>query len=402
MSRVRHFARDVREQIKGFFLNGVYFLFLSTLFSPNVLAVEEKHTAWETTKRRQKTEIDNFLLQDPKQASLPQSPIAIELYNDAVTYYQSRDYDLAEEALKEAMSYDPRNPFAPQLMGDLYYLKHDLALAKEYYKKAYLLHPDEMLKEKIEKINREIPLESKFSTLGEETEGEKFILKYQNERNLTDVSGVGVMSPGDMKKILNESYQVLSDDFGHAIRGSLIVLLYDPEEFRTILDVPHWIGGLNDGKVRLPAYGRNMNQDGARSLVLHEMTHSFVHSMSGGRGHAPEWLNEGLAVYQEGKMRPRDLIVLKAAIITGTLFPLDRLMAEGIDQFEEDPLLVSLFYEQSFHVVDFLIKKYGMFKLKELVAQFKERKTSEEALTQVIGLRIDQLEALWKNTLTAE
>jgi tetratricopeptide (TPR) repeat protein len=339
----------------------------------------------DRVNKRQKTEIAGFFLNNAKNASLPQTPFAVELYNEAVTYFQSRDYDLAEESLRESIAYDPRNPFSPELLGDIYYLKHNIAEAKEYYKQAYLLRPGKELKEKIEKINREQPLEESFETLDDE----KFILKYQGSR--------GRFGAEKIREFLDETYRSLSREFGHSFKRPLVVLLYDEAEFRRIMDVPHWIGGFYDGKVRLPAYGFGFLEKNLRAVMAHEMTHAFVADLA--RGNAPAWINEGLAEYEERKIHAEETIVLDAAIRTQTLLSLDQLMVETKAASDLDPLYANLFYEQSYSVMSYLIRQHGMFKIREILASFGEGKDSEEALTEVIGMKITDLELIWKETL---
>ena len=60
-----------------------------------------------------------------------------------------------------------------------------------------------------------------------------------------------------------------------------------------------WVGGLYDGKIRVPLGGLSQLTRHAERVLTHELTHAMVHSKS--RGHCPRWLHEGLAQMSEGK-----------------------------------------------------------------------------------------------------
>lgn len=348
-------------------------------------AEDADQSAREQIHERQRTEIESFLLRDSGQAQVPQTPMAIELYNEAVGYYKKREFEMAKMALTEAMSYDPRNPLIPQLLGEIYYAEYDLKKAKDYFTKSYLLRPDPEVRDRIEKINREAPLETNLKT----KTTEKFILKYQGEAELAGEA---------IQEKLEKIYTVLSGDFGHAFRQPVVVVLYDREAFSKIMEVPHWIGGFYDGKVRIPAYQTGMAEKDLNRIMIHEMTHAFVAEMAARR--APAWINEGLAEYQEEQFGEQDRIVLQAALKTGSLLPLDQLMLESKLASEQDPLYAGLFYDQSYSLVRYIVKQKGMFTVKEMLQAFAKGKNSDEVIQEILKIPVNQLEQEWKQSLS--
>lgn len=346
----------------------------------------EKSAAERAIEKRQEIQLMSFFLKDPKDAATPQTPFAVTLYNQAVQYFQSNDYDLARQSLKDSISYDDKNPFAYELLGDVDYLQQRLSDAKSGYEIAYALAPTEELKKKIEKVRDESRVEKKLSTYREQ----HFIIKYHNE----DQSVEGF----ELRELLRGSYRDISKEFGYYFNHQVVVLLYDEDEFKQITDVPHWVGGLYDGKVRMPTSGKGFKEKELQALTTHEVTHAFIAAMSNRM--APAWINEGLAEYMENKVQKSDLIVFRSALKTDTLLPVDLLMSQSSSLSLNDPLMISLFYEESHQLVEYLVKRYGMFRVKQILQEFGKGKNSEEALREVLHISAKRLESEWKDTFS--
>ena len=362
-------------------------LSLALLINAAPLQAEEKKTAVEEAiERRQKVQLMSFFLKDPKDAVLPQTPLAIELYNEAVGYFQKQEYDLARQVLKDSLAQDNKNFFAYELLGDIDYLQQNLADAKANYEIAYNLQPTPELKKKLEKIQTEAPVEKKLATYAEE----HFLIKYYNEKEKI----VGF----ELRELLRTTYRNISQDFGYYFRHQVVVLLYDEEDFKKLTNLPHWVGGVYDGKVRMPMKRVGFGEDDLKAVTAHEMTHAFVAAMSEGK--APAWINEGLAQYEENKVREIDLLVFRSAVKTNTLLSLDQLLSHRVAVSEEDPLLVSLFYQESFHLARYLAGRYHLFALKQILAAFGKGKNSEEALEEVLHISTDRLEKEWRATFS--
>ena len=348
---------------------------------------EEKSDAAKTIEERQRVEMLGFFLKDPKKAALPKTGLSIEFYNQAVQYYQAQEYRLARQALQDSLKQDPQNSLAYELLGDVDYLEQDLKAAKANYEIASNLKPRDGLKEKIEKISKENVVEKKLATYREL----HFIIKYHDEER--------AFEGFELRELLRSTYRSISQDFAYYFKHQVVVLLYDEDEFKQIVNAPHWAAGVYDGKVRMPAYQKGFGQKELRALTAHEVTHAFVTAMSGGR--APSWINEGLAEYEENKVKEVDQIVFESAVKTKTLLPLDELMSQGhSDSLSKDPLLVSLFYQQSFHLVRYLIDRYSMFHMKQILSEYAEGKNSDEAIRSVFKISTNQLEKEWKTTFS--
>jgi len=103
----------------------------------------------------------------------------------------------------------------------------------------------------------------------------------------------------EVMDFLELTYWELADRFRHAPPQPITVLLYPTQEFRDVTRSPEWVGGIYDGKIRVPLGGLNRLTQRAENVLAHELTHAVVHSKT--RGHCPRWLHEGLAQLADGR-----------------------------------------------------------------------------------------------------
>lgn len=362
------------------------FIFCLLPFAFYAGAADKKSVQEEQFERRQKVELLSFFLKDPKDAELPKAALGVNLYNQAVGYYQKNEFALAKQTLKDSLAQDDQNAYAYELLGDIYNNEQDLKSAKSNYEIAYNLQPGENLKKKIEMLGKEATVERKLATYKEE----HFIIKYHNQEK--QLEGF------ELREMLRQTYRSISQEFGYYPNRQIAVLLLDELEFKEISGAPHWAGGIYDGKIRLPVKRFGFSETDLKALSAHEVTHAFVAAISGQQ--APVWLNEGLAVYQENKAKKVDMLVFNAAIKTQTIFPLDQLMNENALQSRQDALWVSLFYQESFHLTSYLVNRYGMFNVKKMLIEFSQGKTSDEVVRNVLQISIARLEKEWRATFT--
>lgn len=346
-------------------------------------AATDEDRGKQAVERQQQIELRKFYYANSGMA--PLTPMAIQMYNDAVRFFEKGEYELAREAVKESIDLEPRNALAWELWGEIENLQQDFEKADEYYKKSYRLNPSPRMRQKIEKLQKERTVEEKLDSYDEE----HFIIKYRQGDE--GYEGYG------LKNLLRETYRQISQDFGYYFNHKTVVLFYQTGEFHSVTGQKHWVGGMYDGKIRLPAYHKGYSERDLRAVVAHEMTHPFVASLSGMR--APAWLHEGLAQYEENKVRPVDTIVFDSAVKTGALIPLNELFSNVKPMQQKDPLLVALFYQQAFKLTEYMVERYRMVRMKEILEKFREGKATEEILEEVLGISIQQLEKDWRSTI---
>jgi tetratricopeptide (TPR) repeat protein len=386
----RHCEQSEAIRVEKFLLK-TFFAFLCFLTSYSLILTssfaESKSATEEQLERRQKAGILSYFLKDPKDSKLPTTSLAVQSFNQAVEYYRKNEFVLARQALEESLQQESQNAFAYELLGDIDNLEQKLAEAKIHYEMAYNLEPNDRVKEKIKKLSSEVKAEKKFSSYDEE----HFIIRYHR----TDVTDKGF----EHRELLRQVYRNLSKEFAYYFnKNKVVVLLYDAEEFKEITQTPHWVAGLYDGKVRMPFNRQGFTDLDLRALTTHEVTHAFVAGMSSNS--APSWINEGLAEYMENKVKPVDDIVLRSALKTGTLMPLDQLMAQNVTASLKDPLLISLFYQQSFSLVNYLVNRHGLFTMKKMLAEYGKGMNSDEVIRNTLQISVARLEQEWKSTLT--
>lgn len=338
----------------------------------------------KSLERRQKVELMGFFALDPKDAKMPKAAFSIELYNKAVEYFQKQEFELARQALKDSLAQDDMNSYAYELLGEIDYRQQHMKDAKANFEIAYALDPRKELKEKIAKTSQETQVESKLSTYNEE----HFIIKYHDQEK--NVEGF------ELRELLRETYRMISQEFGYYFRHQVVVLLYDKEEFTKITEMPHWVAGLYDGKVRMPISPKGFKDKELKALTAHEVTHAFIAAMSA--GYAPPWINEGLAEFIEDKVRSNESMIFKAALKTGQLIKIDALMNSG-SALTQSQLQVALFYEQSFELVRYLVNRYGIYNVKQILGEYAKGKNSDEAIREILKISPQKLEAEWIETM---
>ena len=174
----------------------------------------------------------------------------------------------------------------------------------------------------------------------------------------------------------------------------------NPEDMKdAILYEPSWTGGLAYPDHNIVIIGISPSDlEWGRTTIAHELTHVLVgHLTFSCLGDVPTWLNEGLAVYSEGKLDPNAEAQLNDAIQNDQLLSL-RSLSGG---FSEVPSRAYLSYSESYSIVKYLIETYGHDKMNSLLITLRDGTTVDEALSKVYGFDIDGLEKAWRAAVGA-
>jgi hypothetical protein len=160
-----------------------------------------------------------------------------------------------------------------------------------------------------------------------------------------------------------------------------------------------WTGGVAFTAFSTIAIGITQSElDWGKRALLHELTHLVVHQATfSPYGQLPLWLDEGLAMYNEGELDPVYRSCLQEAISKEELISV-RSLCSPFSAYTEKALLS---YAQSYSLVEYLLDNYGQDSMLDLLTILKQGSTYDEALTEVYGFDIDGLDALWRGTLTS-
>jgi hypothetical protein len=158
-----------------------------------------------------------------------------------------------------------------------------------------------------------------------------------------------------------------------------------------------WTGGAAFTTFSTIAIGISPSElDWGKRALVHELTHLVVHQATfSPYGQLPLWLDEGLAMHNEGELDPVFRSSLEEAILEDELISVRSLCSP----FSAETEKARLSYAQSYSLVEYLLDNYGQERMLELLTILKQGSTYDEALTEVYGFNINGLDASWRGTL---
>ncbi|MCH8950283.1 MAG: hypothetical protein IIB87_07900, partial [Chloroflexi bacterium] len=131
----------------------------------------------------------------------------------------------------------------------------------------------------------------------------------------------------------------------------------------------------------------------AGDITRHEVAHIVVREAVRGPFGVPDWLNEGTAVFAQNQPLGDQRSALEAAIRNGNVFSVRSISSASAGALSSN---VSLFYGQSWSLVQYLIDTYGEAQFAQLFRAFKEGDTTGGALESTYGFDQDGLENEWR------
>lgn len=195
----------------------------------------------------------------------------------------------------------------------------------------------------------------------------------------------------------------LADDTGAELQDGADIYIYaDANDLRSAMVYPQeWTGGVAYTEYHTIAIGISPGDLawGKRAMV-HELAHLAVQqaTFSGYGVSLPTWLEEGIAMYTEGELSSQFQTILNSAIAGNNLFTVKSLCSP----FPADPDSAYIAYAQSYSIVEYLItERGGQAGMLDLLNAFKQGSGYVEALDQVYGFDIIQLNTLWRDYVNA-
>ena len=299
--------------------------------------------------------------------------------------YEAHQAEDAKAAISKATALAPQEANAYALLGELEYYSQHLKEAKAAWERALALDPNlEDVRKKLEQLNQELPIESKFERLSQAY----FDIRYTEE--LDRSSGF------DIRDALLKARREVGSDFAYWPSRKVVVLVYSAEQFRRLRqDTPDWIAGQYDGKIRVPLPGPSLDPQTVHRTLVHEYTHALVHAVTNNR--CPTWLNEGLAEYEAWKDQAPPWRFLRPARAQQRLIPWTDLSAQFSTELSQQNVLLA--YEQSQSIVRYLVERYGFWKIRRVLKALASGTALDAALTEEVHLKPAKLEARWRTWL---
>lgn len=129
--------------------------------------------------------------------------------------------------------------------------------------------------------------------------------------------------------------------------------------------------------------------------TAHELSHAVVNQNTDSPfADLPRWLDEGLAMYSEGKIPTDNARALNRAISQGTLISL-----RAMTSYPGDAALVDLYYGQAYSIAAYMIEEYGPDPMHELLASLAAGTPVDGALTEAYGFGLEGLEDGWLESI---
>jgi hypothetical protein len=125
----------------------------------------------------------------------------------------------------------------------------------------------------------------------------------------------------------------------------------------------------------------------------HELTHLVFHQLINQGITPPRWLDEGLAVYNQAYHEPEMSYSLKQALAAHRLLSLSEISFT----FPPDPNQALLAYAQSWNLVAYMYKTFGLAKMARLAKNLDNSNMNfGQDLVQSLGVSQGQLENSWR------
>jgi tetratricopeptide (TPR) repeat protein len=291
-------------------------------------------------------------------------------------YYRMRDYGSARVHLEKVAGTMAEDPDLRRMLAESLYMLNDLPGAKAELEKYLKSKPSDAQAEKLmAKIAREEKAESGFTA----KKGSHFDVVYEGMKN----TELGYL----VSAILEDAYLKVGSDLGLFPEDVMTAVLYGEAQFRDVTLTPDWIGGIYDGKIRIPA-GGSIEREKLRKIAYHEYTHALVHRIASGR--CPTWLNEGLAQYEDGT----DARAIKEAVVrNGGGIPSIRGLGRDFMSLGKEDSLAAYYVSLSF--TSYLVTRYSLTYVRELLAECAKTADAEAAFSKVFTLPMEEIERDW-------
>jgi Flp pilus assembly protein TadD len=323
-----------------------------------------------------------------KAAALDDRNPVIQL-NLAHAYWEQRDPALNVDFLNKLVALAPNEPFPHVAMADLLYEQDKLNDAAAHLTQAMERMPhDPALRSYLDMVTAKVRRADHAEARMTARSSTHFIVKFdgaEDQGAWTTVLG-----------ILEEAYREVGQRMGHFPSKPIMVVLHTRDTFQSATGSPAWADGLFDsvlGRIQIPTQGATSNTRSLTYVLRHEYVHALLHDRLGSDGTTlPVWLNEGLAMQLAGSDWPDLDQAMQGEI---RVLPLQYLEGSWT-RFPSD--VASLAYLEANSAVRFLIDRWGMARVDQLLTAFKAKESVARALQSKLFVSYEQFHQQWLDT----
>jgi tetratricopeptide (TPR) repeat protein len=323
-------------------------------------------------------------------ASLDAKNPVIQL-NLAHAYWELRDPAMTQDFLEQLVALAPNEPFPHLALADLFQERDQLGEAARHLDHAITrTSKDPAMQSYLRTVTAKIRGTEKSEARLISRDSTHFTVKFDGEAD--QVTWTAVL------EILEEAYRDIGQKFGHFPSKSIVVVLHAKSTFQSATGSPMWADGLFDpvlGRIQIPAQDALVDRAWLTQVLRHEFVHALLHDQLGPAGGViPTWLNEGLAMELSGD-RWSDLDqIMKQEF---TLIPLPALEG-GWGGLSSDAATIA--YLEANSAVHYLIDRFGMHRVRELLTHLKARQALSAAMQSQLSLSYEQFQSRWTDQLT--
>ena len=305
----------------------------------------------------------------------PQNPAILNYY--AALLVRTGNPDQALPYAERAVRLAPDSPDALAVLGYAQFAADRNKDAIQTWKRSLALRPDPTLQQYLTRAERESNAEADFT----QRESSHFTLRFEGKQTTEELRR-------ELVATLESEYDDLVREFGVAPHSSIPVILYTGQGFFDVTQAPSWSGAVNDGKLRIPVEGLSSVTSELARVLKHELAHSFINQLSGGR--CPQWLHEGIAQAMEPKSLSSHGQRLAQLFHGQHEIPFNAL--EG-SFMRFSPMEAVLAYDESLAAVNYITDTYGMSDLMRVLERLQQGSSTEAALRATIHSDYGQLES---------
>ena len=211
-----------------------------------------------------------------------------------------------------------------------------------------------------------------------------FIVYYQHNNSA---------SANNVIQILQKNYPRLAKELDYTKQEIIKIFICSTmKEYRKIIgnNVPEWAGGVavpSKNTIYVKTYDYNVNFS---KTLIHELTHILLHNIIENNP-IPRWLDEGLAVYYSDEKQYASRSMVSKAILTNSIIALSDI--DKVLTFDKSK--AQLAYQESYLAVIFIVDKFGIGALKNIIKAINNEVTIDHAFLKVFKMNLWDFEFAW-------